>query len=192
MIFGVYMKKENKKIFGINKKDLFLWLFYTHLISKIPYRYGGILRKNIMKRLLKNMGEGASISTNVKILCPQNISLGNETGIANNVILDGRGGLTIDDYAIIGFESVVITSTHNHQDENEYIKNQGMLFAPVEIGKDVWIGARSVIFPGIKIDDGAIVGACSLVNKNVPKNVIVGGIPAKFIKNRINENRHEQ
>ena len=185
------METDKNRIYGNNKKDLVLWLLYTHLISKIPYRYGNNLRKSVIKKILKNMGEGVTISTNVKIICPQRISLGDEVGIANNVILDGRGGLIIDDYSIIGFESVLITSTHNHQEHNKYIRNQGMFHAPIKIGKDVWIGARSVVFPGVKVNNGAIVGACSLVNKDVDQNAIVGGIPAKFIKNRRNENLYE-
>ena len=55
--------------------------------------------------------------------------------------------------------------------------------APVKIGKNVWIGSDSTILPGIEIGDGAIVGAGSVVTKNVEPNTIVCGNPAKFLKN---------
>ena len=52
---------------------------------------------------------------------------------------------------------------------------------PVSIGENCWIGARSILCPGVKIDEGAVVGAGSVVVKSVPKCAIVGGNPAKII-----------
>lgn len=55
------------------------------------------------------------------------------------------------------------------------------------IGNDVWIGRDVCIFPGVHIGDGAIIGACSVVTKNVPPYTIVGGNPAKVIKKRLDD-----
>ena len=55
------------------------------------------------------------------------------------------------------------------------------------IGNDVWIGRESVIMPGVKIGDGAIIGAYSVVTKDVPPYSVAGGNPAKFIKKRFDE-----
>jgi len=55
---------------------------------------------------------------------------------------------------------------------------------PVDIGNDVWIGIRATIMPGIKIGDGAVIGASSLVTKDVPPYAIVGGVPARIIRYR--------
>lgn len=54
--------------------------------------------------------------------------------------------------------------------------------APIRIGNNVWIGAQATVLPGVTIGDGAIVGAGAVVTRDVPANVIVGGIPAKIIK----------
>ncbi len=54
----------------------------------------------------------------------------------------------------------------------------------VSIGNDVWIGAKSVILPGVTIGDGAVIAAGSIVNKDVAPYSIVAGVPAKFIKTR--------
>ena len=56
---------------------------------------------------------------------------------------------------------------------------------PVNIGADVWIGANAIVLPGVTIGDGAIVAAGSVVTTNVEAYSIVGGIPAKEIKNRL-------
>lgn len=53
---------------------------------------------------------------------------------------------------------------------------------PVNIGNDVWIGGHSTICPGVTIGSGVVVAAGSVVTKNIPDNVVVGGVPAKIIK----------
>ena len=58
---------------------------------------------------------------------------------------------------------------------------------PVTVGNDVWIGARAIIMDGIKIGDGAIIGANSVVTKDVPPYAIVAGCPAKLIRYRFSE-----
>ena len=55
--------------------------------------------------------------------------------------------------------------------------------APIHIGKNVWIGANSMVLPGVTIGDGAVIAAGAIVTKDVPANTIFGGIPAKKIKN---------
>ncbi|MDI6644110.1 MAG: acyltransferase [Methanobacteriaceae archaeon] len=177
-------KKDSPPEYGQNNNDLILWLLYTHIASKIPYNMGNNLRKPLLERLLKNFGEGVSLADNVKLLYPQNISLQDEVGVANRVVLDGRGGIDIDKYTIIGFESVILSCTHQHQDHAVPIKKQGMYTAPVKIGSDVWIGARVIIMPGVTIGDGSIIGANSVVTKDIDPYTIVGGVPAKFIKKR--------
>lgn len=62
-------------------------------------------------------------------------------------------------------------------------------FLPIEIGNDVWIGSNVIIMDGIHIGDGAIIGANSVVTKDVPDYAIVGGVPAKIIKYRFNEDQ---
>ncbi|AXV36746.1 MAG: hypothetical protein CIT01_00315 [Methanobacterium sp. BRmetb2] len=176
--------QETPQEYGENNNDLILWLFYTHIASKIPYALGNSIRQPFLEKLLKKIGSDVSIATNVKLLHPQSITLKNKVGVANGVILDGRGGIDIDEYTIVGFESVILSCTHQHQKKDIPIRDQGMFTAPVKIGKDVWIGARVMILPGVTIGDRSIIGANSVVTKDVAPNSIVGGIPAKFIKDR--------
>ena len=168
---------------SLSKTGLIYWL-YMHLISKIPSSIGGnIFRRRILKNLLV-IGDGSTISNNVEILHPHNIHIGKNVGIANKVILDGRGSIKIGDYSIIGFESVLLTSTHNHSSTSIPIIEQGMYNAPIKIGENVWIGARVIILPGVEVGGGAIIGANAVATKNIPPRAIVGGVPAKVIKYR--------
>ena len=79
-----------------------------------------------------------------------------------------QGGITIDEGALIGHNVVLATINH----DLDPAKRQSMSYAPIHIGKNVWIGAG----------DGAVVAAGAVVTKNVEPNTIVGGVPAKVIK----------
>ena len=74
----------------------------------------------------------------------------------------------------------MVIATLNH-DQNPK-KRASLIPAPVVIGKNVWIGANSTILPGVTIHDGAIIAAGAVVTKDVPENMIVGGVPARVIK----------
>ena len=63
------------------------------------------------------------------------------------------------------------------------IKNQGESRKGVEIGNNCWIGANSTILDGVKIGDNTVIAAGSVVTKSFPKGVVIGGLPAKIIKN---------
>jgi maltose O-acetyltransferase len=183
------IREEQYHAYGNNYLDLFLWLLYTHIFSKIPYNIGVKLRRSILKKLFKELGYGSTISTNVKLIFPQGIKLGSHVGIARDCDLDGRGGIEIGDYTMLGFESIILTCTHKSNRKEIPIREQGMFVAPVMIGKDVWVGARVSILPGVTIGDGAIIGINAVVTKDVPLQKIVGGIPARIIKDREGETK---
>jgi acetyltransferase-like isoleucine patch superfamily enzyme len=77
-----------------------------------------------------------------------------------------------------------MTSTHNYADVSTPIKYQGLTISPVEIADNVWIGAGVTVLSGRKIGYGSIVGANSLVTKDIPDFQIWGGVPAKLLKTR--------
>ena len=89
-----------------------------------------------------------------------------------------QGGITIEEGALIGHNVVLATINH----DLDPAKRQSMSYAPIHIGKNVWIGANATVLAGVTIDDGAVVAAGAVVTKDVEPNAIVGGIPAKVIK----------
>ena len=64
------------------------------------------------------------------------------------------------------------------------IREQSMVTAPIVIGNDVWLGTGVVVMKGVTIGNGAVVAAGSVVTKDIPPNMIVGGVPARFIQQR--------
>jgi acetyltransferase-like isoleucine patch superfamily enzyme len=145
---------------------------------------GRRLRYLFWKELIGNLGRNVAFSRHTKILAPGRLSIQDSVGIAPDVILDSRAGLSIGTDSMLGFESVILTMSHEFRDLSMPVASQGMTGASVTVGRDVWIGARVFILPGISIGDHAIVGACSVVTKDIPAMAIVAGNPARLIRLR--------
>lgn len=111
--------------------------------------------------------------------CGKNINVGKNVFINSGCRFQDQGGITIGDGALIGHNVVLATLNH----DTDPRKRSTMHPAPITIGKDVWIGANVTVVPGVDIGDGAIIAAGAVVSKDVPPNVIVGGVPAKILKN---------
>ena len=90
--------------------------------------------------------------------------------------------ITIEDDVLFGPNVSVYSSTHNFDNAEEPIKNQGYSVSKVVLQKGCWLGVNSVIMPGITIGKNAVVGANSVVTKDVPNYAIVVGSPARIIK----------
>ena len=110
--------------------------------------------------------------------CGKNITLGKNVFINACCKFQDQGGIKIGDNVLIGHNVVLATINHNF----DPLKRAEMTPKRIEIGCNVWIGSNAVILPGVKVSDGAIIGAGSVVTKDVPKNTIVVGNPAKVIK----------
>ena len=110
--------------------------------------------------------------------CGKNIHIGKNVFINMGCKFQDQGGIFIGDGALIGHNVVLATLNHAASP-----KDRGsMIPAPIRIGKNVWVGANAVILPGVTIGDGAIVAAGAVVNRDVPENTVVGGVPAKVIR----------
>jgi acetyltransferase-like isoleucine patch superfamily enzyme len=141
-----------------------------------------------------HFGEGVYISSHANITVIDRVqndnraflNIGNKTSIGEFCdIRAGGGRIDIGNYCLIAPNVSIIGSNHLY-DKNKLIMDNGWDTSKnfVVIGNDVWIGCQSVILPGVKIGNGAIIAGGSLVNKDVEDYTIVGGTPAKFIKDR--------
>jgi len=110
------------------------------------------------------------------------ISIGSHCHIGHNVWLGGKGEISIGDNTMISINTVVVSSNHDYsQISLPYHKNRE-ISKPITIGRDVWIGANCTILPGVRIGDGAVVGAGSLINSDVAENALVVGNPQRVVK----------
>ena len=108
------------------------------------------------------------------------IVIGNYTriGMHNTII----GPVTIGNHVNLAQGIVVTALNHNFKDTTMRIDEQGISTNPVTIGDDVWIGANAVILPGVTIGKHVVIAAGAVVAKDVPNNSVVGGVPAKILK----------
>ncbi len=96
----------------------------------------------------------------------------------------GEGGLSIGDYTLIGPSVCVLSAGHEFDDPETLIQHQGLTYGRIVIGRDVWIGAGSIILPGVTLGDGAVVASGAVVTCDVPANGIVIGNPARLVRYR--------
>lgn len=108
----------------------------------------------------------------------KNIRFGKDVFVNSGGHFQDQGGIEIGDGALIGHNVVLATINHDLTPS----KNRENHYAPIKIGKHVWIGSNATILPGVTIGDWAMVAAGAVVNKDVPSFTIVSGVPAKVIK----------
>lgn len=131
---------------------------------------------------IKKIGENLEIKFPMCLEGKENIEIGDDVSTNTFVHIWGQGVVKIGNRVMIATHTIITSLTHNYNLEN-------MRYAPsiakeVIIDDDVWIGLGAIIMPGVKIGKGAVIGAGSVVTKDIPAYAIVYGIPAKIIKYR--------
>lgn len=112
------------------------------------------------------------------------LKIGKRVFMGQGCIVSCSEDLTIGDDTLIGAYTYLLTNDHRFSERERRISEQGYSCAPLVIGRDVWIGAHSVIRKGVTVGEGAVVGACSLVTKDIPSFEIWGGVPARKLGER--------
>lgn len=130
------------------------------------------------------MGKQVTFYPGIKINPGFNIRLGDHVDLAWGVLITTGGGVEIGDRTLVGYGTHILSANHVIPPRPGRIFDSGHEKKKVSIGKDVWIGAQCVILPGVRIGEGAVVAAGSVVTKDVEAFAIVAGVPAKKIKDR--------
>lgn len=118
----------------------------------------------------------------------KNITIGKNVFINSGCHFQDQGGIEIGDGCLIGHNVVLATINHDLYPENKRINH----YAPIKLGKSVWVGSNSTILPGVTVGDWAVVAAGAVVTRDVPPLTIVGGVPAKVIRTITEVGRNEK
>lgn len=135
--------------------------------------------REIMSRLI-----GKKVDDSFRLFPPfytdfgKNITIGKDVFINSGCHFQDQGGITFGDGTLIGHNVVLATINHDLRPSQNRKNN----YAPITIGNNVWIGSNAVILPGVTIGKWTVIGAGSVVTKDVEAYTVVGGNPARIIK----------
>lgn len=138
----------------------FTMLENSKLILNGTVRVGRGVIIEIQKSACLEIGKNVCVNSNVSIICAQSIKIGDNTGI--------------------GWDTEICDT-----DYHQILREGAVITAPIEIGSHVFIGRRILIMKGVKIGDGSVIAAGAIVTRDVPPKCLVGGVPARVIKQNI-------
>lgn len=171
-------------------KKIFFKFIYITIASKLPLsnsKLGKILlakwiRNFLARKICNKIDKTSNIEKGA--IFTDGLELGYKSGIGKNCKI--ADGVVIGNFVLMGPNVVIHTTNHEYLNKNEKIMEQGYRKAKqVFIYDDVWIGENVIILPGVNIGQGAVIGAGSVVTKNVEEYSVVAGNPAKVIKYRV-------
>lgn len=145
-------------------------------------------RKEIQAELFGRAGKNLRIYPPIHVDFGCNIFTGDNVFINQNCTFLDNNTITIGERVLIAPDVRIYAGVHPINGKERYIdQGNGNAYIvssskPVKIGDDVWIGGGSIILPGVTVGNNVVIGAGSVVTKDVPDNVVIGGNPAKIIK----------
>ena len=134
------------------------------------------------QRLLRFFGAklaGGLIYRSVRIYAPWNLETGMWTVLGPRVKIYNKGMVIVGGSVVISQDSYICTASHDISSVR-----MALITKPILVASNVWVGAKTLILPGVTIGEGAVIAAGAVVTKDVEPWTVVGGNPAKFIKKR--------
>lgn len=144
---------------------------------------GGYHEPDRVRELLSAL-IGSTVAESVTLFPPFTADFGRNIAIGERVFINAgcrfqdQGGITIGDDCLIGHNAVIATLQHDIAPA----RRTDLIPSPVVLGRNVWLGANVTVLPGVTIGDDAVVGAGSVVTKDVPAGTIVVGSPARVVR----------
>jgi len=173
-------------------RSIRFWVFADRIGPDIPWTHWRLHLKSSMVRLcrskFKEFGEGAEFRPGAYAICCSKISLGKRVVVRPGCMLfaDPReegAGIIIQDDVMLGSGVHIYVANHRFDNSQLAIINQGHHPSQsVLLERGCWLGALSIIMPGVTVGRNSVVSAGSVVTRDVPAGVIVAGIPARTIR----------
>ena len=162
-----------------NRLARLLWNIVFGIFFRFSPKPLHFWRTMLLKIFGAELGKGVHVYPNVKIWAPWNLTLGDESGIANGAIIYSQGKVTIGKRCVISQGAHLVSGTHDYT-----LPGFPLVTKPIKIGDHVWIAAEAFIHPGITIGNGCVIGARSVVVKDLPEWMVCTGHPCVPIKKR--------
>jgi acetyltransferase-like isoleucine patch superfamily enzyme len=111
------------------------------------------------------------------------LKMGNNSAIGDYTHFGAAGGIEIGNDVIMGSYISFHSENHNFSDTSKLIREQGVTSKGIKLGNNIWVGAKVTFLDGCVVGNNSVVAAGAIVNDVFPDNVVIGGVPAKVIKN---------
>ncbi|MFD2287985.1 sugar O-acetyltransferase [Pedobacter petrophilus] len=183
----LFERLQNGETISVNDSEAYKMRDASFATKKLLVQLNNAINPAEVTDLLSQI-TGSRIDESVMVFTPFYINYGKHTKIGKNVFINfdcvflDLGGITIDDHVLIAPKVSLLSEGHPISPEYRH----SLIPKPIHIKKNAWIGASATILQGVTIGENAIVAAGAVVSEDVPDNVIVGGIPAKIIKDIYN------
>ena len=151
------------------------------LFSVLPETHGFRLKAWLLGYAGSKIGARVRLCSSVRILGPGALEVGNETWVGHEVLLISGSRIQIGNSVDIGPRVFIGTGTHELDAKGKHSAGLG-IHKDIAIGDGVWLGAGAMILPGVTIGTKAVVAAGAVVTKDVVSKTIVGGVPARLLK----------
>lgn len=153
-----------------------MWLTSMLPDFKFIMRFRGMLLKPCFKRCGRNL----QIQARTMIVYSANVEIGNDVFIACGSWIQGVGGVTFEDEAMLGPYTIMATS--NHTRTNRSFRFGPPIQKPIVMKRGAWTAAHVVITAGVTLGEGSACAAGSVVTRDVPPDTVVAGVPARVIR----------
>jgi maltose O-acetyltransferase len=158
----------------------YLWL----PIKWCPGLFGMALRYVCFKIGGAKIGRRVTILEGVHVINLRGIEIGDDSGIGYANFIEATGPVRIGRWVRMGPRVSLFTTNHNFSKKDTLIKHQGYAVGKIEISDDVWLGANATIVSNVRIGTGAVIGAGSVVVRDIPDYAIAVGNPARVVRYR--------
>lgn len=140
-----------------------------------------LCRNQYYRLTLEQCGHGCNLCDGVRIIGPEHVSLGDYVIINEDVILQSCEGsaIVIGSKVTLSYAAMILTGGYDY---TRGMVERVHLSSPVRIENSVWIGAHTIILPGVRVGQGAVVAAGAVVTRDVAPYTLVAGVPARPIK----------
>jgi putative colanic acid biosynthesis acetyltransferase WcaF len=163
-----------------SKIVIVIWLLFSFMFLRTAFPWPLLLKRFILRLFGAKIGREVMLKPNINIKYPWKLSIGNHVWIGENVWIDNLANVTIRNNVCISQGAFLLTGNHNYKKPTFDLE-----IGEINLADGVWIGAKSVVCPGISCAENSVLSVVSVATKNLESNTIYQGNPAVAKRKRV-------